>query len=414
MPNSTRAIALPPSEPGYQASSTAPTRSLHGVSTGPPLTITTAVLGLAAATCSIRASWSPKTGGHSSVRQVRSTPSVEYDAATTTATSDAGRELGRPRGVGAVVGRDRDAGPGHLLDPLERRRRRERLDLGGAAAGQVGVGAGADHGDRVELPAIEREQAVVVEQHDSLLGDAPRRGCVRGLVDRGLVGLVGSAVDRAVGEQRAQVAEDVPVDVGDRRRAGRERGADRQRAVDDPGPRLDVEAVDQRGAGVVGGPVVGDRHALEAPVAAQDVLEQRLVLAAEEAVDAVVGAHDRGHVRPLHSCLEHRQVELAHRPLVDPGVDPHPVADRREHAERDREVPGPGLVGGRPGALLVVARVVLDVGDQALRLSRLDPRHRELGGEVGILAAERLEDAARRAACGRCRRSARRRCRCPS
>ena len=62
---------------------------------------------------------------------------------------------------------------------------------------------------------------------------------------------------------------------------------------------------------------------------------------------------------------------------------------------RDREVAGPRVVGGRPGALLVVARVVLDVRDQALVLDRLDPRHRELAGEVGILAAERLEHAAR-------------------
>ena len=114
LPNSTRAIALPPSEPGYQASSTAPTRSLHGVSTGPPLTITTAVFGLAAATCSIRASWSPKTGGHSSVRQVRSMPSVEYEAATTTATSAPAASSRRPRRVGAVVGGDATPGPGHL------------------------------------------------------------------------------------------------------------------------------------------------------------------------------------------------------------------------------------------------------------------------------------------------------------
>ncbi len=55
-PNSTDAIALPSSCPGYHASRTPLTWLSHGISTGPPVLSTTIVLGLAAATASIMAS----------------------------------------------------------------------------------------------------------------------------------------------------------------------------------------------------------------------------------------------------------------------------------------------------------------------------------------------------------------------
>ena len=56
LPNSTSAIASPPRAPGYHASTTALTWSLHGIATGPPVCSTTIVLGLAAATAAISAS----------------------------------------------------------------------------------------------------------------------------------------------------------------------------------------------------------------------------------------------------------------------------------------------------------------------------------------------------------------------
>ena len=55
-PNSTRAIACPPRWPGYQASSTAPTLSSHGIVTAPPVSSTTTVFGFAAASAAISAS----------------------------------------------------------------------------------------------------------------------------------------------------------------------------------------------------------------------------------------------------------------------------------------------------------------------------------------------------------------------
>src|SRR6185503_14991268 len=52
------AMASPPLVPGYQAASTALTLPIQGMSTAPPVSSTTTVLGLAAATAPINASWS--------------------------------------------------------------------------------------------------------------------------------------------------------------------------------------------------------------------------------------------------------------------------------------------------------------------------------------------------------------------
>ncbi len=80
-PNSTLAIASPPLAPGYQASSSAPTLPAQGMSTGLPVSNTTMVCGLAAATASISASWpSPKVSWVSM-------PSDAHCSANTIATS---------------------------------------------------------------------------------------------------------------------------------------------------------------------------------------------------------------------------------------------------------------------------------------------------------------------------------------
>ena len=53
MPKISAAIAAPVSCPPYQFSNTPATLLSHGMTTGPPLLITTMVFGLAAATCEI-------------------------------------------------------------------------------------------------------------------------------------------------------------------------------------------------------------------------------------------------------------------------------------------------------------------------------------------------------------------------
>src|SRR5271165_5805574 len=56
-PNKMFATASAPLLPAYQTSRTALTLSIHGMVTAVPVSNTTIVLGLAAATCAIKSSW---------------------------------------------------------------------------------------------------------------------------------------------------------------------------------------------------------------------------------------------------------------------------------------------------------------------------------------------------------------------
>ncbi len=69
--------------------------------------------------------------------------------------------------------------------------------------------------------------------------------------------------------------------------------------------------------GVLDGAPVGDDKPVEAPLVAQDAVEQLFRLAALRAVDEVVGAHDRQRAALLHGRAERRQVDLAQRALTD-------------------------------------------------------------------------------------------------
>ena len=62
---------------------------------------------------------------------------------------------------------------------------------------------------------------------------------------------------------------------------------------------------------------VGDDEALEAPLAAQDAGQQRLVLGAVAAVEPVVGGHQPERAALADGELERHEVELAQRALVD-------------------------------------------------------------------------------------------------
>src|SRR3954451_14681854 len=90
------AIALPFSTPGYQASSTDRTPPSHGMLTGAPASMTTTVLGFAAATVETRpfSSWllapqptDTQTDGPFAASVVRSLPSDSLSAMKTIATS---------------------------------------------------------------------------------------------------------------------------------------------------------------------------------------------------------------------------------------------------------------------------------------------------------------------------------------
>lgn len=258
----------------------------------------------------------------------------------------------------------------------------ERLDLARPAADrELGRGL-ADHGDRPDRRRDRQDVALVAQQRRRLLRDPLGGLAVGHLVDLRVVVAVGRAVEDTEPEPRLEHHADVLVDRGLLDLPERDRRRDQQRLIADRWPRLEVEPVVEAAVGRVDRQVVGDRVALEAPLVAQDLLEQRGVLAGVLTVDPVVCAHDRADLGLLDGGLELRQVDLAHRAVVDDRV--------LRIAGPDDAEPGGQVLVEEPtrevDALLVVGREVLDVADHTGRLRTLDPRHAQTAGQQRVLA----------------------------
>ena len=112
---------------------------------------------------------------------------------------------------------------------------------------------------------------------------------------------------------------------------------------------------------VVGAAPVGDDSALIAPLTAQDVLDQVLVLVGVAAVHEVVARHDGLGPRLANDDLEAPEVEFAQRALVNDGVT-HQTA-----------------------RLLAVRREVLGTGREARLLDAAHVAGRHRAREVGVL-----------------------------
>ena len=191
-------------------------------------------------------------------------------------------------------------------DPGQQRHRLRRRAVVVAEQRDEVVGRGADHRDRAEV-LLQRQDAVVLEQHHRLLRDAPREPIVLGsVVDRVRDLRVAHAlgrVEHAELQPRAHQALQRYVDVGFLQQAALERLA--ERLVD--AAALEVAALGHAErrrllrrrdqlvvlVDVVDRAAVRDHVAGEAPVPPQDVEQQALARRGRLAVHAVVGAHHR-------------------------------------------------------------------------------------------------------------------------
>ena len=283
----------------------------------------------------------------------RKSTTASASRACATASSTARRERHvHPVGhTGAqLVERDVDAG---------------RVHLGAAGALEArGPREVADHGQPLAVAQVEGQQAVVLEQHRALARGPPGQVVVRVEVRRrGRGGLRERVVDER------QHPGDGLVEGGLVQRPGPHRLDDRAVAVAQLRRHLEVEPGGDRGGPVVHRAPVGDDQAVEAPLLAQHLGQQPVVLGGVDAVDLVVGAHHRPRLGQRDHPLEGRQVDLAQRPLVDVGADPGPVG------------------------LLVVGGEVLQRGADALGLHADHERRTQLAGEPRVLG-EVLEVAA--------------------
>ncbi len=275
-----------------------------------------------------------------------------------------------------VALREEDVGPAaHALqDAVKRRDLVESLHAGRVAPrGEPAEGVVADHRDRLQLREVERQHGgLVLEQDDPLPRDAESHVLVRLGVDRARA----AAIEPARRDQHAQVAAHLVVEHRDRERAvlqpGKEGTGEEVLLVGLAGAHLEVEALQDGLAGVVGSAPVGDDAAREAPLALEHLVEQVVVVAHVLAADLVVGAHNGERPAFAHSRLERRQVDLPERPLVHLHVDRAAVP------------------------LLVVGGVVLEAGDRLLGLHALHVAHGDAAGEPRVFAEVVVVAAAQR------------------
>ena len=161
---------------------------------------------------------------------------------------------------------------------------------------------------------LQRQRAVVFHQHSTVLGDLGGERVVRVEVDRRFV-------------RGSYVGIDKPQDVP----CGLIQILHGKRSVPDPvedpfpadrrvAGHFQIKARLQRSDAVVHRAPVGHHQTVEAPFGTEHVGEQPLVLAAEDAVDLVVGAHDGGGLRLFDDVLERLEIQLPHGLFRGDGV----------------------------------------------------------------------------------------------
>ena len=221
----------------------------------------------------------------------------------------------------------------------------------------------ADHRDRL----VGRRAAAAAPIGRSFLQQHHRLSCrlARERVVRRRV--VEPAAVRAVTRRLAERATRA---TAARRRRRASRHARPSAANDDPrrhaclglrARHLEVEAGGDRGHARIHRSPVRDHGTLEAPLVAQHLGEQPVVLRGGDAVDPVVRAHHGPRLLAPHDPLEGGKVDLAQRALVDLGAHRHPVG------------------------LLVVRGEVLEGRADPGRLQAAHPRGAELAGQQRVL-----------------------------
>lgn len=253
-------------------------------------------------------------------------------------------------------------------------------DGGGAAAEDAGIaGGGADEGDGPAGGGVEGQGAalaghgLVADEDEAPGGDlAGQCRAVDGGRDLGDDGGGPLQDPDACGE--AQDVADGLVDGGLGHLPGTD-GVGERGSVDGGGAgHGHIEAAEDVAGGGAGGHPVGDVVPVEAPLGAQDFVDEVGVLGHRDAVDLVVGRHDAPRVGVGDDGLEGRQVQLAQRARGDDAVD------------------------GEPLGLGVVADEVLDGGTDSAVLDSVDVAAAHRAGEVRVLGVALEVPAAERRA----------------
>ncbi|OQB84653.1 MAG: hypothetical protein BWX86_02839 [Verrucomicrobia bacterium ADurb.Bin122] len=253
-----------------------------------------------------------------------------------------------------ALGDASQGGLAHVADPVDARSGAEvgsRADVrfdalarsdgvrrgAGVPVEQHAVGERADDGDGLELVRIERQETVgVFEQHDGFLSDEPGEGA--GLRLRPWLGRAGGA-DLAVGDAFRWIEQaEANRDAEEPAQGAVEVGLGDEPAFHRFGDGLFVAVEEMVDAGLEAGgsggrqigegfvliheeveaAAIGADDAVEAPLAADDVVEHRMHVSGR-AVDGVVGGHEGAGATFAHGDLEALGVVLAPEALVEVG-----------------------------------------------------------------------------------------------
>ena len=224
------------------------------------------------------------------------------------------------------------------LQPLRRFQRADgfkAVDMAAAAALETGFpGELADEGDLILL--VQRQDSVFIfQQHHALRGDICRLGMLRLLVPGRLRFRFFQIAGNNIQDPLAGPVHQLLVQLS---------GFDRFNnlfVVHAAGRRhLQVQSRRDAGHPVGHGAPVGHNISLKAPFLPEHVCQQPRVFRGVDAVDPIIGAHDRPGLCFLHRHFKSREIDLPDRPLIRVRGGAHPpvflavegeVLDARAH-----------------------------------------------------------------------------------
>ena len=357
-------MAVPPACPARYPSRIAAGAATQGISTGAPFARTTTVRGLASQTASISRSCC------SGRRMWGAVEALGFVDGRQAGEDDGDRGAARRRhrvrdqrivalaALRVVAGRVGDLrrvrhegldGVKRAVEPCRR-----HLGTSGALITRL-FGEGADHGDGAVGPKGQ-EPPFVLEEDGTLGGRAPCQGVVRVLVQVRV-----APFEFRPREAQRDVAAHGTIEFRLRQPTVAHCLGDA--AIVDATARghFQVEAGGESQHPVVGGAPVRHDQPLESPLLAKHLVQQPLVLAAVDPVQAVVGTHDRPRPALAHHGLEAAQVDFPQGAFVHDRVD--------EHA----------------AGFLIVGGEVLDARAHALGLDAVDQRGRHCAADQWIL-----------------------------
>ncbi len=228
------------------------------------------------------------------------------------------------------------------------------IDVRAAATLEVRFpGRSPDH--RHATHVLQRQQAVVLEQHHPLAGNAAHERVMRCRIERRPLRRLRCFEDDAQNPPHRFIQH------GLIQRAALHRLHHRLYPPRARAGHFEIEAAFQSRDTIVHRAPIGDDEAFQAPFLLEDFGEQMRLFRAIDAIDAVVGAHHRPGLRFLDRDLERGKVDLAEGALIHLSVDGHALI------------------------FLIVGRVVLERRPHSPALDAVDEAGRHFARQVGIL-----------------------------